>query len=1093
MDDLDLGATIKGYIPGQKLFRRYTLTRILGRGGMGIVWLARDEELGRDTALKFLPEVVATDRSALDDLKREVRRAIDLAHPHIVKIHDFVTDGRTAAVSMEYVQGDTLSSLRVDQPDRVFTTAQLTPWVAQLCSALQYAHGRAQVVHRDLKPANLMVDTHGELKVLDFGIAASLSESVTRVSKQAGSSGTPVYMSPQQMMGEKPAVTDDIYALGATLYELLTGKPPFYSGNILLQVQNKLPPTLTERRAELGVVGESIPPEWEATIAACLAKEPKDRPQSASEVLQRLRIGEGGVRSVPTRNPNFPADGTDRTDPEKRATTVVSAQSAVRNPRSAMAKLAIAAGVVLLAAAGWYFGLHAPEQRRIEAEHLRAEQARIETERQQAESVRIQTEREAEAQRIEAARITAEQEAERQRIAAARGGVIVRTSPAGAEVRVGAVALEKSPLTLRDQRLGKYPVRVRLEGYEDWDGELEVKENEFSELNVTLVRSTGAVTLTSDPAGLDYTIKGEVTRTGRTPSELSLPTGRYDITFRRTGWPEQMRTVEVKRNEAVQTAGEFVGGVIELTSTPSGAEVWSGGRQVGTTPYRVAEALPGRYDYELRLARHKPASVAVTVNPRQATRESLRLEAQPILVAGQPYENSIGMKFVPVPGTNVLFSIWETRVQDYQRFVNETRRDWPKPDFSQGPTHPAVMINHDDAVAFCRWLTEKERREGRLLPDQEYRLPVDAEWTVAVGPDQFPWGSQWPPPRGTGNYAGEEAGYSWKIAGYNDGFAKTAPVGSYTANRFGLYDMGGNVRERVGDPPSMWRGASFVDSVRRDLASAIRYPSRDRDSSVGFRVVCAVGSAIEKSVREMGATDGTLAPETGKVYTIPELNLELMPISAGSFTMGSTDGSNQHPVTRVTITKPFWLGKTEVTQAQWMALMGNNPSQFKGENLPVENVNWTEAMEFCRRLTEQERLADRLPAGYVYTLPTEAQWEYACRAGTTGTYAGNLDAMAWYNENSRRSTKPVGTKLANAWGLHDMHGNVWEWCLDWYGSYPGGSVADPTGAASGSDRVIRGAGWVNTADQCSSAYRSWIISSSRDRLIGFRLALAPSP
>ncbi|MEY3774390.1 MAG: hypothetical protein RLZZ129_1170, partial [Verrucomicrobiota bacterium] len=200
------------------------------RGGMGVVWLARDEELGRDTALKFLPEAVAGDRAALDDLKREVRRAIDLAHPHIVKIHDFVTDGRTAAVSMEYVVGDTLSSLRVDQPDRVFTIAQLAPWVEQLCSALDYAHRRAQVVHRDLKPANLMVDRHGELKVLDFGIAASLSESVTRVSKQAGSSGTPVYMSPQQMMGEKPAVTDDLYALGATLFELLTGKPPFLCG-----------------------------------------------------------------------------------------------------------------------------------------------------------------------------------------------------------------------------------------------------------------------------------------------------------------------------------------------------------------------------------------------------------------------------------------------------------------------------------------------------------------------------------------------------------------------------------------------------------------------------------------------------------------------------------------------------------------------------------------------------------------------------------------------------------------------------------------------------------------------------------------------
>lgn len=375
MDDLDLGATIKGYIPGQKLFRRYTLTRILGRGGMGIVWLARDEELGRDTALKFLPEVVATDRSALDDLKREVRRAIDLAHPHIVKIHDFVTDGRTAAVSMEYVQGDTLSSLRVDQPDRVFTTAQLTPWVAQLCSALQYAHGRAQVVHRDLKPANLMVDTHGELKVLDFGIAASLSESVTRVSKQAGSSGTPVYMSPQQMMGEKPAVTDDLYALGATLYELLTGKPPFYAGNIMMQVQNKLPPSLADRRAELGVTGESIPPEWEATIAACLAKEPKDRPQSAGEVLERLEGGDGrkeaqkAAKTEPVVGPDLRA-GRDAGAAQSQIEDLHPPKADKKSKIPGIA--ALAAGVVLLSPAGWYFGLHAPERRRLAATPLGA-------------------------------------------------------------------------------------------------------------------------------------------------------------------------------------------------------------------------------------------------------------------------------------------------------------------------------------------------------------------------------------------------------------------------------------------------------------------------------------------------------------------------------------------------------------------------------------------------------------------------------------------------------------------------------------------------------------------------------------------------
>ncbi|MDI1320997.1 MAG: serine/threonine-protein kinase [bacterium] len=292
MDDLDLGATIKGFSAGQKVFNRYTLKKILGRGGMGVVWLARDDELERDVALKFLPEIVAMDKEAVADLKRETRRSLDLTHPHIIRIHDFVHDVRTAAISMEYVAGASLASLKVDLPAGCYDVTDLREWTRQLCTALDYAHARAKVVHRDLKPANLMIDDQGYLKIADFGIAASTSDSVSRVSAQAGSSGTPLYMSPQQMMGEKPAATDDIYSLGATLYELLTGKPPFYTGNVMMQVQGKVPVSLAARRQELDRKGAPIPLEWEQAIAACLAKEAKDRPQSAGEVAERLGLRE---------------------------------------------------------------------------------------------------------------------------------------------------------------------------------------------------------------------------------------------------------------------------------------------------------------------------------------------------------------------------------------------------------------------------------------------------------------------------------------------------------------------------------------------------------------------------------------------------------------------------------------------------------------------------------------------------------------------------------------------------------------------------------------------------------------------------------
>jgi serine/threonine protein kinase/Flp pilus assembly protein TadD len=281
---------------GQKVFGRYKLIKVLGRGGMGIVWLARDEELERDVALKFLPDLMVQDRSLLDQLKHETKRCLELTHPHIVRIHDFVHDERSGCISMEYIDGETLSNLRARKEQRVFESDEIAGWITQLCEALDYAHNHARVIHRDLKPSNLMVNQRGELKVSDFGIARSLRDSVSRLTLEQGRSGTLVYMSPQQLNGERGTHLDDIYSLGATIYELLTSKPPFYSGNIDRQICERVAPSLTERRKEFNIEPAFVPPVWEGAVAACLAKDPPRRPQSAAEVAQRLQLASGQAR-----------------------------------------------------------------------------------------------------------------------------------------------------------------------------------------------------------------------------------------------------------------------------------------------------------------------------------------------------------------------------------------------------------------------------------------------------------------------------------------------------------------------------------------------------------------------------------------------------------------------------------------------------------------------------------------------------------------------------------------------------------------------------------------------------------------------------
>ncbi len=229
----------------------------------------------------------------------------------------------------------------------------------------------------------------------------------------------------------------------------------------------------------------------------------------------------------------------------------------------------------------------------------------------------------------------------------------------------------------------------------------------------------------------------------------------------------------------------------------------------------------------------------------------------------------------------------------------------------------------------------------------------------------------------------------------------------------------------------------------------------------------------------------TSEAKTGTVETFDlggGVKLEMVWIEPGSFMMGSPEDETQH---RVTLTKGYWLGKYEVTQAQWEAVMGrgNIPSKFKGPDLPVESVSWDDCKGFVQKLN-----AKLGSEGGGFRLPTEAEWEYACRAGTTGGYAGVLGDLGWYDGNSGSTPHPVGEKRANAWGIYDMHGNVWEWCEDWRGDYPSGSVTDPTGPSTGSNRVCRGGSWCCVATYCRSARRYWLEPGDRDDALGFRLA-----
>ena len=446
---------------------------------------------------------------------------------------------------------------------------------------------------------------------------------------------------------------------------------------------------------------------------------------------------------------------------------------------------------------------------------------------------------------------------------------------------------------------------------------------------------------------------------------------------------------------------------------------------------------------------------------------------------------------------------YEVTQAQYETVMGTNPSNW------KGADLPVEQVSWYDAMNFCEKLTEQERAAGRLPEGYEYTLPTEAQWEYACRAGTRSalnsgknLSDEWECPEM------DEVGWYW----YNSG-NKTHSVGQKQPNAWGLYDMHGNVFEwcldwwgdyptsSVTDPKGASTGSYRVmrgGCLNRD-ADRCRSASRLDDSPDDYFIDRGFRVALSFCGKE----------SENKDMTIPlseDVNMDMIWIEPGTFMMGSPEDENgrdynetQH---EVTLTRGYWIGKYEVTQAQYQAVMGTNPSYFNGADLPVEMVSWDDAKAFCKKLTELERSAGRLPEGYEYNLPTEAQWEYACRAGTRSALNSGqnltdkeecpeMDEVGWYGGNSDFQTHPAGQKQPNAWGLYDMHGNVCEWCLDWYDDYPADAVTDPTGPDAGSYRILRGGANGDDAQDCRSAARSHTSPGSNFDFCGFRVALTP--
>jgi len=303
-DPLDLGPTRRHFTPGSEVFGRYELIERIGAGKLGEVWKARDKRLDLTVAIKLLENF-----AQFSAVAGTVGKAFGLTHPNIVRTYGFEGDADLCGFIMEYVKGQTLADVLRSKEPPFFEVGEVRPWALQLFTALKFASEQGKLIHGDVRPANLFITSGGTLKIAEFGLAASRQGEPIREDSYATSTFSLPCLSPQRVEGEVPHHLDDVYAAGACLYEALTGKSVFPGGNVIAQIQRKVPPTIAERRKELERKGEPLPKAWESLIAKCSEKERADRPASAAEVLAALdTIADAATRATSTKKQPRNAD-----------------------------------------------------------------------------------------------------------------------------------------------------------------------------------------------------------------------------------------------------------------------------------------------------------------------------------------------------------------------------------------------------------------------------------------------------------------------------------------------------------------------------------------------------------------------------------------------------------------------------------------------------------------------------------------------------------------------------------------------------------------------------------------------------------------
>ena len=1015
---------------------------------MGVVHKACDTELGRTVAIKAIHEELLRKPEIRKRFIDEARIQARLVHQNICTLFDaFDEDGQLYLVQ-EYVEGSTVKHMLAEAGgplpfERAIEIAR------GVLSGLAHAHEEG-VVHRDIKPSNVMVDKKGKVKIMDFGIAKALGGERLGTTKAGMTVGTPEYMSPEQILGKDVDARSDIYSVGMMLFEMLTGGHPCPDPSSEFAIHEfhvrGIVPSVRK-------YNQSVPAWLDDIVTVALAKQSNDRFKDSAAFLAELDHHGTGIPHVEDAERRARIITVDPTVNEHHAPSEIfnlqCPQCGKDNPNTAQfcvncgAKLlrkcpacrkAIATALQFCPCCGaapavcdQYAATIALCKTLIKAKQYR------EVVNQLSILPALKPKGRTQATLVKAV----EQVRQQATTAVINLDTIIQ--------HIHICALER-PFADVYNDIGSHINAYTQIAPRDKELELATEQataRVFERMRKWATTRIAAATEQNDLTVL-HALRIEVAPLLSNSKNLTDQVDQTEASIKMTLQADRdagniNRARIAAATESIDTVHKSIDALLAQCATQSHAER-------ATLQNELMAVVSKRrllvVNEVANVARHKKQLWRLTDLWRRWNK---------ILPGDQPVRDALA-GVINASAQSALVSL----LPKLEQYKSQNK-------FSTAVSELRLMLSPNARALFMAvsWNIVASDEAHRFV--NLYDKLEKAEVIVINTMTRKLW--------------------LWLLALLILVSGTSATLISITNHR---------AQARIAAKLGLGSPRSTLPPI--SLATVCE-PVASRTLNIDTQVYRVTTDSTTSTTAEaqQRAVPKTVSIDLG-IGLMPEMVL----IPTGTFVMGSLEkegrSDDEMPLHQVTISKPFYMGKYEVTQAQWVRLMGSNPSNFKGDDLPVENVSWNDCVAFCRKLTEREQAAGRLKPDQQYRLPSEAEWEYACRAGTTtrfytGDTESDLAQAGWYVGNSKSMTHPVGQNQPNAYGLYDMHGNVCEWCADWYGPYSSESVIDPVGQASGSFRVVRGGSWGSGAGDGRSADRGNYAPAYGWYAVGFRLSL----